>query len=72
MPKTDEFWIARIKSWPGSAEIVTVVKIYYAWHDGAIQFVPLVVMMAIPFGQQTVKCLSCLSELKWRNTNETK
>ena len=40
MPKTDEFWIARIKYWPGGEEIVTVVKIYYAWHDGAIQFVP--------------------------------
>ena len=40
MPKTDEFWIARIKYWPGGAEIVTVVKIYYAWHNGVVQFVP--------------------------------
>ena len=38
--KQDEFWVARIKYWPGADTIVTVVKIYYAWHDGAIQFVP--------------------------------
>ena len=36
----DEYWIARIKYWPGADTIVTVVKIHYAWRNGAIQFVP--------------------------------
>jgi hypothetical protein len=39
-PKLDEFWIARIKYWPGADTITSVVKIHYAWHNGAIQFVP--------------------------------
>ena len=40
VPKTDEFWVARIKYWPGADTIITVVKIYYAWHSGAIEFIP--------------------------------
>lgn len=40
MPKTDEYWVARIRYWPGDEERLTLIKIYYAWKDGRIQFVP--------------------------------
>ena len=40
MPKTDEIWVARIKYWPSDKERYVVIKIYYAWKDGRLQFVP--------------------------------
>lgn len=40
MPHTDEFWIARIVYWPGGPEVVTIIKVYYAWKNGQLQFVP--------------------------------
>jgi hypothetical protein len=39
-PETSDVWVARIKYWPGANEIITIVRIFYAWKDGAIQFVP--------------------------------
>lgn len=38
--KTDEVWEARIKFWPEDTERRMLIKIYYAWRDGRIQFVP--------------------------------
>ena len=38
--RNDDYWIARVKYWPGADEITTIVKIFYAWEDGGIQFVP--------------------------------
>lgn len=38
--RNDDYWIARIKYWPGADEITTIVRIFYAWKDGGIQFVP--------------------------------
>ena len=38
--KTDDYWIARIKYWPGDKEHIAIVKIFYAWENGGIQFIP--------------------------------
>ena len=40
-PKNDELWIARIRYWPEDTEHLVVIKIYYVWKDGRIQFVPI-------------------------------
>ena len=38
--KTDEIWEARIEFWPGDIERIMLIRIYYAWQNGKIQFVP--------------------------------
>lgn len=40
-PKMNELWVARVRYWPGDKERLIVVKIYYVWKDGRIQFVPI-------------------------------
>lgn len=39
-PKIDEIWEARVRYWPGDEERQMLVKIFYVWKDGRIQFVP--------------------------------
>lgn len=39
-PKTNEYWIARIKYWPAQEPKVSIVFIHYAWLNGRIQFIP--------------------------------
>lgn len=39
-PQMDEYWIARVQYFPLHEPEVVIVKIYYAWKDGGIQFVP--------------------------------
>jgi hypothetical protein len=40
MPKIDEVWEAKIKFWPEDTERHMLIKIYYVWADGRIQFTP--------------------------------
>lgn len=40
-PKMNELWVARVRYWPGDKERLIVVKIYYVWRDGRVQFVPI-------------------------------
>ena len=40
-PKTDEFWFVRVQYWPEDKERIILVKFYYVWQDGEMQFVPV-------------------------------
>lgn len=40
-PKTNEFWFARVQYWPEDEERIILVKFYYVWQDGEMQFVPV-------------------------------
>lgn len=40
IPKMDEYWIARIKYWPGDESKIDVILIYYVWENGDIDFIP--------------------------------
>ena len=37
--KIDEYWIARIKYWPGKADKIEVINIYYVWENGDVDFI---------------------------------
>ena len=38
--KRDEIWEVHIKFWPEDTERHMLIRIYYVWRDGSIQFVP--------------------------------
>ena len=39
-PKTGDLWLARVRYWPEDKTRLLIVKLYYVWADGRIQFVP--------------------------------
>ena len=62
-PKIDELWEAIIRFWPGDERRHMIVKIYYVWHDGAIQFVPLTDYSGDPIWAESCYEFTLLSKL---------
>ena len=64
IPKMDEYWIARIKYWPGGESKVDVILIFYVWNNGEIDFIPFQSADGDPFVPHAVNSLNYLRKLR--------
>lgn len=39
-PEKNDYWIARIQYWPTASAHYTIIRIYYVWENGEIDFIP--------------------------------
>lgn len=69
IPHQDELWEAKIRFWPTDTERHMLIRIYYVWKDGSIQFVPALCYEGYPIWAESCASFKLLRKVQEDDKN---